>query len=339
MNRMSRIGLETAANIPTGIAARNRAAAGRPAEPAGAMVAGRRQNAADAQDYRDAVADGRVLERVPLDDILTDDLPRDRIDLDGVTTADEMDELKASIRAHGQKEPIELYERDGALQLKKGWRRLSALRALRAETGEDRFATALARIDGQADDRVRLYVDMVEENILRQDPTFAEMAQVAIEAAIDRETEGVSAEDMVLQLFASLHKMKRSYIRAFVTLLQALGEDLQWPKSVPRNLGVDAARALRERGGDVGALRRDLLVCENEKEQNAVLRAFVAGPVASKPSPWDKRKKFEFQIADVKVTARKGEVRLEVATDFSAMPRHRLEAAVTAFRRALNGQG
>ena len=326
MNRISRIGFETA-NVPTGIAARHCTTA--------EVLAG----ADDARNYRDAMADGRVLERVPLDDILTGDLPRDRIDLDGVTLADEMDELKASIRAHGQKEPIELYERDGALQLKKGWRRLSALRALRAETGEDRFATALARITGQADDRVRLYVDMVEENILRQDLTFAEMAQVAIEAAVDRETDGVSAEDMVLQLFGALHKMKRSYIRAFVALLQALGDDLPWPKAVPRNLGVDAARALRERGGDVGALRRDLLVCGNEKEQNAVLRAFVASPVDSKPSPWDKRKKFGFQVADVKVTARKGEVRLEVATDFSALPRARLEAAVTAFRRALDGSG
>jgi len=48
----------------------------------------------------------------------------------------------------GQKEPIEIYiGADGRYQLKKGWRRMTALRQLFQETGEDGFATALARIE------------------------------------------------------------------------------------------------------------------------------------------------------------------------------------------------
>lgn len=349
MSRKNRFGFDSVAEVPTGAAPRRRGsgpmstavreAAENLAESTEAKVEARKKNAADARDFRDAMADGRVLSRVPLDGIATDDLPRDRLDLEGVALSDEMDELKSSILTHGQKEPIELYERGGSLQLKKGWRRLTALRALHAETGEDRFATALARIDQQADDRVRLYVDMVEENILRQDLTFAEMAQLAIEAAQDPAVEAATAEDMVTPLYASLHKMKRSYIRAFVTLLQTLGDDLQWPKAVPRNLGVDVVRTLRERGGDAGALRRELVVCGSEKEQNAVLTVFASGPSPEKPTHRDTRKKFEFHVADVKVTARKGELRLKAATDFSELPRDRLELAVAAFRRALDESG
>ena len=303
-----------------------------------AMVEARRQNATDAREYRDALADGRVLSRVDLDQIGTDDLPRDRLDLDGVATADEMDELKTSIAAHGQKEPIELYlDADGALQLKKGWRRLTALRALHGETGEDRFATALARIDQATPDRMRHYIDMVEENILREDLTFAEMAQLAIEAAADNAIEGRGADDLVARLYASLHKTKRSYIRAFVTLLETLGDDLQYPKAVGRDLGLELVRVLKDSPEIVGALKRELAVCPNADAQGMVLRAAIERrPSAAPKSPrQDTRQKYEFHVGTAKVTARKGEFRIKDVTDFSEVPRARLEKAVAAFQAAL----
>lgn len=165
-----------------------------------AKVELRRQNAEDAKAFRAAAADGLVLERVPVDDIQTTDLPRDRMDLEAVAASDEMEELKDSIRARGQKEPIEVYEGEGGLQLKKGWRRLTALRQLFAETGDDAFSTVVARVSREVENRLARYVDMVEENVVREDLTFAEMAQVAILAAKDGSVDEVSAETLVGRL-------------------------------------------------------------------------------------------------------------------------------------------
>lgn len=342
-SRKNRFGFDSIDDMPVGVASRRRGSGPMSAavrdtaetveEATEAKVAQRQQNATDAKAWREADADGRVLQRVALEDIHTDDLPRDRMDLEAVAGSDEMDELKASIRAHGQKEPMELYRAGEVLQLKKGWRRLTALRALHEETGDERFATALVRVV-EADERIRHYIDMVEENVLREDLTFAEMAHVAIAAACDPSVEGAVPEDMVTPLYASLHKMKRSYIRAFVTLLEAVGDDLRWPKAVPRNLGVEVVRALREGQGDLGTLKRSLMISSSPEEQNTVLAAFVRGEGPSK-APADARKKFEFHVDDVKVTARRGELRLKASVDFSDVPRGRLEAAVAAFSKAL----
>ena len=147
------------------------------------LVEQRRQNAADAKSWRQAQDEGRVLVEIPLDAIRTDALPRDRLDLDAVAGSDEMEELKTSIRERGQKEPIEVFEVGGGYQLKKGWRRLTALRQLHHETADPRFAHAVARVAEGAGSRIDLYIDMVEENVIREDLSFAEMAQVAITAA------------------------------------------------------------------------------------------------------------------------------------------------------------
>ena len=78
-------------------------------ESTDAKIEQRRRNAEDAKVYRTAIEEGRVLSRLPLADVHTDDLPRDRMELEAVAEADEMEELKASIRARGQKEPVEVY--------------------------------------------------------------------------------------------------------------------------------------------------------------------------------------------------------------------------------------
>jgi ParB family chromosome partitioning protein len=158
---------------------------------------------ADARAFRATQEGGLVLSRVPLDDIRVDDLPRDRMALDDVATSDEMDEPKASIRVRGQREPIEVYrDAEGRLQL---WRRLTALRSLYAETGEARFAGAVCRSDGSAAARVELCIDMVEENAVREDLSFAEMAQLAIAATRDPACGFASYDDAIRRLYDSLH--------------------------------------------------------------------------------------------------------------------------------------
>ena len=303
-----------------------------------AKIEQRRKNAEDAKAFRTAQAEGRVLRTVPLSDIHTTDLPRDRIDLDAVAASDEMEELKTSIAARGQKEPIEVY-RDGAgaLQLKKGWRRFTALSQLFAEPGEDRFATIIARVEAGDEDRLDRYLDMVEENVVREDLTFAEMAQVCITAAADAGVGEPDADALVARLYRSLHKMKRSYIRSFVFLLNALGPALKFPKAVSRNLGADVARALKT-VDEAEALKVQLDGCTTAEEQNALLSAFVtAAKAAGKPKRpvMAPKEKFEFHVGTMKVTARRGECRIVSKDDFASIPKHTLEKAVKAFEEAL----
>lgn len=321
---------------PMGVAVRESAASAQ--ELSEALVESRRQNAADAKEYRTARDEGRVLVSLALDRIATDALPRDRMDLEGVAAGDEMDELKASLRERGQREPVEVFlAADGSYQLKAGWRRLTALRQLFAETSDPRFETIIARVTAEGEDRAALYIDMVEENVIRQDLSFAEMAQIAIQLAQDPQAGIGTAEEAVSRLFRSLHKVKRAYIRSFVTLLEALGQGLPYPKAVARDLGVDVARRLQAAGG-VDDLRTRLAGVQDDAEQNAVLRAFASGEAApARPSgaaPVE-RQKFEFHVGESKVTARKGEFRIKAGIDFAAMERQVLERAVRAFHAAL----
>ncbi|UWQ19859.1 ParB N-terminal domain-containing protein [Jannaschia sp. M317] len=301
-----------------------------------AKIEQRRRNAEDAKAWREAQEAGHVLLSLPLDRIGTEALPRDRLDLEAVAASDEMEELKASIRARGQREPIEVWAEGDGYQLKKGWRRLTALRQLHDETGDDRFAMVVARVEGGADDRLARYVDMVEENVVREDLTFAEMAQVAISAAEDPAVDEIDPDAMVARLYASLHKTKRSYIKAFVWMLSILGADLRFPKAVGRDLGVSVARALRV-PGEVETLRARLATAEDAQAQNRLLQGFVeaekrgAGQGAARPA----MAKLEFRVGALKVTARDGEFRVVSDTNFAQMPRDRLEAAVKAFEAEL----
>lgn len=302
-----------------------------------AKVEQRRKNAEDAKAFRDAQAEGRVLVRIPLGEISTSALPRDRIDLEAVALADEMEELKASIRARGQKEPVEVFrDADGVLQLKKGWRRLTALRQLLDETGDEAFETVVARIDDSAAERLERYIDMVEENVVREDLTFAEMAQVVLEAAADPSVEERDTDVLVNRLYGSLHKMKRSYIRSFVTLLCELGDALRWPKAVSRNLGVEVVRRM-QREGDAAALVRVLRQATSAEAQRAALERYASGAGAAVTKPAARREKYECRVADMKITARDGECRIKADLDFTGVPRDRLEEAIRAFDRVLKG--
>lgn len=309
-----------------------------------AQVEVRRRNAAEAKEYRAAREAGRVLSVLGLDDVRSDGLPRDRLELEAVAASEEMEELKASIRARGQREPIEVYvDAAGRYQLKKGWRRLAALRALLRETGDERFRTVVARVSTADESRVSLYVDMVEENAVRQDLTFAEMAAIALTAARDPSTGLSGADDAVARLYASLHKTKRSYIRQFASLLEAVGDVLAFPRTIARDSGVEAARVLRARPDLEPELRLRLAKASTAAEQNDALGWLVdaaSRPIASEHAAKPRgRRKFEFHHASVKVTAREGEFRIKSDTDFASMPRARLEAAVAAFLASLNSDG
>ncbi|MBM3605616.1 MAG: chromosome partitioning protein ParB [Alphaproteobacteria bacterium] len=325
---------------PMGAAVRE--AAGSLAESTESLIEQRRQNATDAKAFRAAQGEGRVLELLRVDDIRTDDLPRDRIDLNGAAGSDEMEELKASIRARGQREPIEVFSTANGFQLKKGWRRLTALKQLWHETGDARFSTVTARIAKGPTSRIDLYIDMVEENVIREDLSFAEMAQVAITAAHDEGMEGHEADALVGRLYASLHKMKRSYIRSFVFLLQELGDAIRFPKAISRNLGVEVARQIQAFPHQAEVLKNELKSASSADEQNALLSRIISGTAAQvdqgKKSVGKKAVKYEFHVGSAKVTARKGECRILSNTDFSSIERARLQKAIEAFQNVLKDE-
>lgn len=172
--------------------------------------------------------------------------------------------------------------------------------------------------------------------MVREDLSFAEMAQVAILAAQDEATDEIDPDAMVLRLYGSLHKVKRSYIRSFVFLLTALEGDLKFPKAVSRNVGVDVARALKSLD-DAASLRGLLRGCTTEAEQTAVLAKFLEKKPAADAAPKavERKEKREFHVGDMKVTARNGECRIVGEDDFAGMPKAQLEYAVAAFQRAL----
>ena len=307
-----------------------------------AQVEARRRNAEEARAWRAAREEGRVLVRVPLEDVATDDLPRDRLGLAALAGSEEMEELKASIRARGQREPVELYrDAAGRLQLKKGWRRLSALKALKAETGEARFAEILARVDeggaGQGADaaeaaaRVALYVDMVEENAVREDLTFAEMASLALAAAADPRAGLASPEEAVARLYGALARMKRSNIRRFVTLMAALGDALPWPKAIGRDLGANVGRRLEEDPALAATLRARLVGADGPERQNAILAAALKTP---KPKPETPRPR-RFAAGRLTAAASGREVRITAEFPVDDVPAERLDAALQAFWAAL----
>jgi hypothetical protein len=201
-------------------------------------------NAAALADLSESVArareSGRLVLDLPLDAIAPDHLTRDRLPAEDA----EMDALRESIRMHGQRTPVEVTPLAGALPygLISGWRRLQALKALHAATGEARFATVQALVR-RPETLADAYVTMVEENEIRLGLSQYERARVAALAA----ARGVFAsEDAALRaLFATASKAKRSRIRAFLSLYHALDDVLRFPAQLPERLGLALAERLR----------------------------------------------------------------------------------------------
>lgn len=221
-----------------------------------------------------ARVEGRLVQSLPLDAIAVDHLIRDRVTAD----AEEMAALKASLLARGQQQPIDVVDLGGGRYgLISGWRRLTALRDLHAETGEARFGSVLAllrRPDGASD----AYLAMVEENEIRLGLSHYERARIAALAA----DQGVfsSPQEALRGLFASASRAKRSKIGSFITLHRALGSALRFPSAIPERLGLALAQAL-EADPDLGPrLAADLAArpAASAGEEMARLARGLKGP-------------------------------------------------------------
>lgn len=207
-----------------------------------AQVAGDSATHAALEELVDEVENARAMGRLVLDirlgEIKVDHLFRDRMAAD----PEDMAALKASLQARGQQTPIEVIALEGGgYGLISGWRRLTALGELQAETGESRFDTVQALIK-PIETVTDSYVAMVEENEIRADLSFYERARLASEAA----RLGVYPDSMaaVRALFASGSRARRSKINSFVRLYEGLGAHLAFPTHIPERLGLALVKAL-----------------------------------------------------------------------------------------------
>lgn len=210
-------------------------------------------------EWDKARADGRLVLSLPLAAVQAEHLIRDRAALDDEAQA----ALVASLRARGQQTPIEVVElAAGQYGLISGWRRLTALRALFAETQEARFAEVQALIRCP-EDRAAAYIAMVEENEIRADLSLYERARItrkALEAGV------FDSEKAALHgLFGAVSYAKRSKIKTLIPVVGALDGGLRFPGALPERLGLDLARALEADPDLAARLRADLAAADAQE--------------------------------------------------------------------------
>lgn len=206
-----------------------------------AHVAGEAASAAALEEVAGALADaraeGRLIQKLPLEAIVTDHLIRDRVGLDAM----ELHTLRESLKARGQQVPIEVVALDGEpprYGLISGLRRVVALRDLGVSE-----VLALIRSPESSE---AAYIAMVEENEIRAGISLYErgrLAYEAVEAGLYDDPFGA-----IRALWASASRAKRSKIGSFMTVHAKLGDVLSFPAAIPERLGLRIAYALTEEG-------------------------------------------------------------------------------------------
>ena len=316
-----------------------------------AVEAIREENDALAHEFVALREAGHVVEMVPLDQVHSTVLVRDRI----LGEDEELGELITSIRDIGLSNPIRVMRRpDGrGFELVQGYRRLSAYRSLRDENNSTDWDNIPALIIEGDVDISGLYRRMVDENVIRKDLSFAEMAHATLNYMNDPGTETNRMKDALAALFQSAPYSKRSYIRSFAQLLEDIGDLLNYPTAIPRAVGVSLARELKEDPAMVQEVRNALASKPNrsELEELTLLRTYavqnsVVLPDMKPREATPKRKsrsKTTFHIASragqVKCTAGPGRLEIKVDRDFSSIDRDQLEEAIASLIDGLEARG
>ncbi|WP_323772491.1 ParB/RepB/Spo0J family partition protein [Antarctobacter sp.] len=305
----------------------------------------REENDRLASEFVRLKREGLIADRIPLDSVLTERLLRDR----KPGADDELEELKTSIREIGLSNPIRVEARDdGKYELIQGMRRLMAYRALLEDTGDAGFATIPAGIVPTEAQTETSYRRMVDENLIRKDISFAEMATLARRYVADLENDCHEVSDAVSILFKSASYTKRSYIRAFAELLMRLDKVLEHPQEIPRNVGVELKRRM-DREDDLTGRVAQALKAEPGRDaarEIEILRSFADGAAAlptgkvpaSSPRPRQAKTTFQVPLSDgvAKCSASQGRLELRDNRDFSSIERRKLEQAIAAFYAALD---
>jgi ParB family chromosome partitioning protein len=220
----------------------------------------------------EAREEGRLIQRLPLAEIETGHLVRDRMAFD----ESDMAALVTSLRARGQQVPIEVVAQEGGYGLISGLRRVMALR----EIGETEVLALIRRPETSSD----AYLAMVEENEIRAGMSFYERARLAAEAA----KLGIYPDPAaaIAALFTSASPAKRSKIGSFVRVHEALGDALRYPAAIPERLGLALAAALDRDAQAAARLARALddAMPTDSGAERAVLEKVLSEGVKTGPN-------------------------------------------------------
>ena len=315
----------------------------------------RAENDALAHEHVRLKRQGLVLDMIPTHHVDATKLTRDR---SAPEDAASLAELKASIMAIGLSNPIRVEKKEnGRYELIQGWRRLRAFIELEAENRDGRFTHIPAGYVAAGDQLDVSYRRMVDENLIRKDVSFAEMARLARAYAGDPGTGCDDIDKAVTMLFRSAGYQKRSYIRAFAELLEVIGDSLLHPEALGRNLGLDLRRRIEADPTIVPQLRAalDAAPKRNAADELAILRRFAEAPglAESNRSPVKMphasaagragRAKTTLRIdtpfGEMRCLASNGRLDLRGPADFGVVDPRRLEQALASFFAAVAGQG
>lgn len=228
-----------------------------------------------------ARSDGRLVIDVPLTQLRFDYLIRDRL----AVMDDEMEALIDSLRSRGQQTPIEVVQlNDGRYGLISGWRRCKALTHLYATTDDKRFASVRAVLR-QPEHASDAYQAMVEENEIRVGLSFYERARIVLRTVENRVYD--TQRHALQGLFATASRSKRSKIKSFLTVVQALDGVLRFPQDLGERVGLELAKALEDRPALEGALK-EALAQENPQsaeDELAVIQSAMTSKKAALTPP------------------------------------------------------
>ncbi|PZX38299.1 ParB family chromosome partitioning protein [Roseinatronobacter thiooxidans] len=287
---------------------------------------------------------GVVVDLIALDDIHAQALNRDR----ATGRDEELDELKDSIREIGLSNPIRVVARDGGYDLVQGYRRLTAYRELLAETGNaEAWGRIPAGMVAPGESLEALYRRMVDENMVRRDISFAEMAELARAYAQDPETPAPTLDAAIASLYASANRQKRIYIRNFARMLDGLGASLQHAPAIPRALGLQVWKRMDREPETLPRLLGQLNAepTRSEDREMTLLRDYAGKQPeeeqgAKTPAPRKPGARTTLRVAHgaemAQFSASDGRVELRLPRDFTTIDRARLERAVTAFLAVLD---
>jgi ParB family chromosome partitioning protein len=306
------------------------------AERADAEAAIRAENDALAHEHVRLKKLGLITDLVKTEEVHCRKLTRDR----SAQADPDLAELKESIKAVGLSNPIRVEQTEDGYELIQGFRRLAAFRELAAETRDPRYTRIPAAMVPRGEPLVTLYRKMVDENLIRKDLSFGEMAQLALSYARD---EGIPVGDAVYTLYASALKQKRSYIRQFARVLDALDGQLRHPEAIPRALGLELDRAFEATPELAAAVLATLNATprRGEEQEIQILRAALTAPVEPRKEKAAKTvSKTSLRLArpegEARVTASDGKIELRLTRDFSAVSRARLQEGIEALLAALD---
>lgn len=275
------VDLETKSmGIPVGVAPAR--ALRRPRAPI-AEVAGEASAAAALQELSEEISrardEGRLIQSLALVDIDTGHLVRDRL----FAEEEELTALMESLRRRGQQTPIEVVDRGQGARprygLISGWRRMAALTRLMAEDAKFARVLALVRQPGSSSEA---YVAMVEENEIRVGLSYYERGRVALKAV----EQGVypDLKTALNTLFENVSRAKRSKIKSFTRLVEALDGALSYPTQIGERLGLALAKRLEEEPGLAARLRAEFEADPAESAEAEQVRLNPPAP-ATAPKP------------------------------------------------------